>query len=75
MPLENMGPFETFCRFLPFYPSVYLGRVITQATNILGKTYAFDSIAGLGLIPLGLFMTASIIFSFLVFQRKMHSDS
>lgn len=26
MPLEAMGDFETFCRFLPFYPAVSIGR-------------------------------------------------
>jgi ABC-2 type transport system permease protein len=38
MPLESMGGFETFCRFLPFYPSVYIGRVVTGAKNFFGVT-------------------------------------
>lgn len=74
MPLEAMGKFETFCRFLPFYPSVYIGRVITSAQNSIGITYAFDRIAILGLIPIALFMIANIILSFIVFKKNMISD-
>ena len=50
MPLESMGAFETFCRFLPFYPSVYIGRIITNSKNALGITYSFNNVAILGLI-------------------------
>ena len=39
MPVETMGGFETFCRFLPFYPSVYIGRIITGATQQFYQTY------------------------------------
>ena len=74
MPLEEMGGFETFCRFLPFYPSVYIGRVTTQATHLLGTPYSFDSTAALGFIPIALFLTASVLLSFLIFKRKMCSD-
>ena len=33
MPLETMGDFEKVAECLPFYPSVYLGRIITNATH------------------------------------------
>ena len=74
MPVEAMGKFELFCRFLPFYPSVYIGRVITSAQNSLGITYEFDRIAILGLIPIALFMIANIILTFILFKKNMISD-
>ncbi|MBE5740842.1 MAG: hypothetical protein E7352_01365 [Clostridiales bacterium] len=74
MPLESMGNFETFCRFLPYYPSVYLGRVITHATNNLGLVYTFDATAALGIIPIALFTAVSIALSFIVFKKNMTND-
>ena len=74
MPVETMGGFETFCRFLPFYPSVYIGRIITNATNALGITYSFDNVAILGLITISLFMISSIILNIIAFKRNMVSD-
>ena len=74
MPVETMGGFETFCRFLPFYPSVYIGRIISNATNAMGKAYAFDSVAGLGLIPICLFMIAGIVLTIVAFNKNMVSD-
>lgn len=74
MPVETMGGFETFCRFLPFYPSVYLGRVVTKATSALQITYTFDSVAGLGLIPIAVFMVGSVVLSFVLFKDNMTSD-
>ena len=74
MPIETMGGFETFCRFLPFYPSVYIGRIITNSTNALGLTYTFNSIATLGLIPIFILMFDSIILTIVVFKKNMTSD-
>lgn len=74
MPIETMGAFESFCRFLPFYPSVYIGRTITNATNALGTLYAFDSVAILGLIPIFIFMFASVILTIVVFKKNMVND-
>ena len=74
MPIETMGGFETFCRFLPFYPSIYIGRIITNSTNALGLTYTFNSIATLGLIPIFILMFASIILTIVVFKKNMTSD-
>ena len=74
MPIETMGGFETFCRFLPFYPSVYIGRIITKATNALGITYSFNNVAGLGLIPISLFMIGSIFLTIIAFKKNMVSD-
>ena len=74
MPVETMGGFETFCRILPFYPSVYIGRVITDATNALGSLYTFNDVAILGLIPIVVFTLASIILSIIAFKKSMVSD-
>lgn len=76
MPLDTMGGFETFCRFLPFYPSTYIGRIITGAYHTypidgLPVKYAFDSVAALGLIPLGLFLSVGGILSVFAFGRNM----
>ena len=74
MPIETMGSFEAFCRFLPFYPSVYIGRIITNSTNALGITYTFDSVASLGLIPIFFFMILSIFLVLFTFKKSMVSD-
>jgi ABC-2 type transport system permease protein len=70
MPLDTMGSFETFCRFLPFYPSVYIGRAITGASKMSGDLYALDATATLGCIPVILFLTAGIILSVLAFWQR-----
>ena len=74
MPLDTMGNFELFCRFLPFYPSVYMGRITTEATKALGATYTFDGIAIYGIITIFIYMFASIILSVLAFKKSMSSD-
>lgn len=74
MPIETMGGFETFCRFLPFYPSVYLGRIVTGASNIFNEPYTFDSVAKLGLIPIATTLIASVVLSIVVFNKNMVSD-
>jgi len=75
MPLETMGNFETFCRWLPFYPSVYVGRIITNATSALNTTYTFDNTAKLGLIPIFVFMAVSILGCVFTFKKSMVSDN
>lgn len=75
MPLETMGGFETFCRFLPFYPSVYIGRIITNATSAVGLEYTFNSIARLGLISISAYMIASIVLAVFAFKKNMVSDN
>jgi len=74
MPVETMGNFEVFCRFLPFYPSVYIGRIITKATNSFDVLYSFNKVALLALIPIFLFMLGSIILSVILFKKKMIGD-
>jgi ABC-2 type transport system permease protein len=74
MPIDTMGNFEVFCRALPFYPSVYIGRIITNSTNALGITYSFNNIAGFGLIPISLFMIVSVFLTIIAFNKNMVSD-
>lgn len=82
MPLDTMGSFETFCRCLPFYPSVTLGRIITGATlsisdysTMYAAPYTFDRAAALGLIPLAVFLLLAVILSFVTFRRQMKKDN
>lgn len=76
MPLDAMGGLETACRFLPFYPAVYLGRVITGAVHSVPDSagnavvYQFDRVAALGLIPVFLYLAAGLIFAILLFRKK-----
>ena len=73
MPLDTMGGFETFCRVLPFYPTVYIGRVITGATHTpmggdVGAPYVFDGVAELGLIPIFLFLAVTFSLALVAFK-------
>lgn len=75
MPIESMGGFQTFCRFLPFYPSVYWGRIATNASQMLGATYAFDLIAVWGIIPIAVCTLTSVLLAFVFFKRGMNKDA
>lgn len=75
MPLDAMGNFELFCRFLPFYPSVYIGRITTSAVKAFGGYYTFDTTALLGLIPIFVFMCLSVILSCVFFKKQMVNDN
>ena len=75
MPLDVMGGLEKFCRFLPFYPSVYWGRIITGASHTQTTSavtlYAWDNVAALGIIPIAIFLIAAVVGSFLTFRAQM----
>ena len=82
MPLESMGSFETFCRCLPFYPSVILGRIATGFSYTVSEgfclviiSYDFDRTARLGLIPIFLFLAAAIVLSFVLFRHQTKRDN
>ena len=75
MPLDTMGGLEVFCRCLPFYPSVCLGRVVTDAPNSLGGVYMLDNVTLLGLIPVFMFMFVSMVLSIVAFKKNMVSDN
>ncbi len=74
MPVETMGEFEIICRCLPFYPSVYIGRIVTNATNSYGIEYSFGSIATIGVVTIAIFMVLSIVVSIISFKKTMISD-
>ena len=74
MPIETMGGIETFARFLPFYPSVYIGRITLGAVKSFNMPYLFDNIAKLGLIPIFVFMVLGILLSIVSFKKNMVSD-
>ena len=74
MPVETMAGFEVFCRFLPFYPSVYIGRIVTGATNALGGTYSFNDVAVWGLVAIFAYMILSVLCAVVAFKRDMVND-
>lgn len=74
MPLETMGDFATFCRTLPFYPSVELGRICTHATSALGTPYTLTTTSLLGFIPIGVFLIGSVSLACILFKKSMTSD-
>lgn len=74
MPIETMGGFERFARFLPFYPSVIFGKISAKATNIFGKTYLLTQNDALGFIPLGIVLILSIALSCIAFKKSMVND-
>ena len=74
MPIETMGSFETFCRILPFYPSIYIGRIITGATQSLNTPYTFNTIAVVGLVTIFAYSTISVVLTCIMFKKNMVSD-
>ena len=81
MPLDTMPEFEVFARFLPFHPSVYLGRVITKAYHTipdnLGNKVIFnfnDNGLLFLFIILGYLLLTGII-TCLIFNKKLKSDN
>lgn len=79
MLLDTMGAFEDFCRWLPFYPSVVFGRIVTSAqhsmlTPTADAAYTLNRAALLGLIPISVSLAAALLLSFLVFHRRMSQD-
>jgi ABC-2 type transport system permease protein len=75
IPLDTMGGFETFCRVLPFYPTVYIGRVITGAEHTLGGAYEFNATAIIGLVTIFLYLIASVVLALVLFYKKSVSDN
>lgn len=70
MPLEIMGGFKTFCNYLPFYPSVCLGRIATKATYVSGEVYAFSNISIVGLVLLVVYTCVILVGGVLIFNRR-----
>ena len=76
MPLDAMGGFEAFCRFMPFYPATYLGRVISGAARTLPDVvtggpvpYSFDGTAKLGLAAIAVYFVLTCVLALVFFNR------
>lgn len=75
MPLDALGNFEKIALAFPFYPSTYLGRIVTESyhtpidSNI--TKYTFDNNALIGLIVLLIWLTSSIVLSCILFKKQM----
>lgn len=80
MPLETMGNFEVVCEALPFYPSVYLGRVITKAPHVLPDEFGNEvlySFSDRGLLFLLITFGYLILFGVLTiifFNKRLKND-
>lgn len=77
MPLDIMGGVEKFCEFLPFYPSVKIGREITGALHSVSdyatnyrEAYAFDTTTCLGFLTVFLYAVVFAAFSFFSFSKR-----
>ena len=81
MPIDTMGDFETFATFLPFYPSVGLGRVITGATHTYpdefgnSVVYSFNENGIIFLVVLGIYLILSIVITLILFNKRLKSDN
>jgi len=79
MPVDAMGGFEKGVSYLPFYPSVWLGRVITGATHTIPDTMGnmvTYSLADGGMkhvIVLGVYLIISVVLCLFMFS-KMNMD-
>lgn len=79
MPVDAMGGFEKGVSYLPFYPSVWLGRVITGAEHTIpdemGNVVTY-SLAGAGIqhmIVLLVYFVLAVVLCLIVFS-KMNMD-
>lgn len=67
MPLEKMGEFETFCNFLPFYPTVKIGRLITLSSSFSNKNY-------IDILIIFIYMSISIFLGIFFFNKQKSKD-
>lgn len=74
MPLETMGNFAKACEFLPFYPSVLIGRAITSATDAFGNVITFSTHSIINIIVIAIYLILSVTLSNLVFKSQMTKD-
>lgn len=72
MPLETMGNLENICMVFPFYPTVYLGRIITGASRMVSSSpvYVFDLRGKLCLIPYLVYPVLFCVLSFVGFSYQ-----
>lgn len=80
MPLETMGNFEKICMIFPFYPSVNLGRCITNAPHVLldefGNTiyYSFSDKGLLFLVVTFIYLLVIGLLTILFFNKRLKND-
>ena len=80
MPLETMGDFEKVAEGLPFYPSVYLGRIITNATHTVPDSlgnpvyYSFSDRGLMFLLILLGYLTIFGALTVLFFNKRLKND-
>ena len=80
MPLETMGDFEKVAECLPFYPSVYLGRIITNATHTVPDSlgnpvyYSFSDRGLMFLLILLGYLTIFGALTVLFFNKRLKND-
>jgi len=80
MPLETMGDFEKVAECLPFYPSVYLGRVITKAAHTLPDIngnpvcYSFNDRGLMFLLIIFGYLIIIGLLTILFFNKKLKKD-
>lgn len=81
MPIDTMGDFERVASYLPFYPSVYLGRIITGASHTIPDSlgnkvyYSFDSSAISHIIVYALYVILATGLALTFFKKRMNSDN
>ena len=81
MPLDTMGDFEVVARFLPFHPSVYLGRVITKSVHskpdALGNfiSFSFNDNGWLFIGIIAIYLVATFGSALILFNRRLKSDN
>lgn len=68
MPLETMKAFGTVCRFLPFYPTVRMGREAVSLWSGVYNSFLLDTATVLGYIVFACFIAT------LAFKSKMKKD-
>lgn len=69
MPLETMGGFCTFCKCLPFYPAVTVGRTLFSRVEV-----SFDNL-WLSLLTVLLYTATLIVIGMITFKVKTTSDN
>ena len=80
MPLDTMGDFERVAQVLPFYPSVYLGRIITGAKHTAPDSLGnpiYYSFSDRGLMFLLILFGYLILFGLLTiifFNKRLKND-
>lgn len=80
MPLETMGDFEKVASIFPFYPSVYLGRCITNAPHVIldefGNNiyYTFSDRGVLFLAVTFIYLIVIGLLTLLFFNKRLKND-